>query len=84
MCFVRGLYFEVNSSSLAPSLSSKTVHLVVIAVAGSFKTVDSSMSNSLNGKSSLIVCDSDMYSASVVLNAISVWSLLHRMIGQQE
>ena len=46
------------------------------------KTLFNSFINSINGRTSRTACDRAIYSASVVLSAISVWSLLDHIIGQ--
>ena len=82
MCLVLRRYFEVFANSLAPSLSLNTLHLVVIFDTGSLINGANSTRSSLNSNKSLILWERAIYSASVVLRAILVWSLLTHIIGQ--
>ena len=82
MCFVLGLFFGTLASSSAPLLSSKSANLMFKLAFGMFKIDLSSKINSLRGRTSLAAVDNAMYSASVVLRAISVCSLLKYVIGQ--
>ena len=75
MCFVLGRIFGVWAISAVPSLSSKTVHVMIGLVhpMEMFLDLSSSMS-SMRGMTLQRTLDSPMYSLSVVLSAISVWS----------
>ena len=82
MCLVLGRYLGLLASSLAPSLSSNIVHLTVDCGFGSCNTGANSSRSSLNGIISRVYCESAMYSASVVLKAISVCNFDFQMTGQ--
>ena len=53
ICFVLGRYLSVLASSLAPSLSSNIVHLIVVFEPGKLNTLDVSINNYLKGIISL-------------------------------
>ena len=72
MCLVLGLYFGTFASSSAPLLSSNRVHFIVNSVQDISNILDISNIRPLMGIRSLAAVDKAMYSASVVLRAISV------------
>ena len=82
MCFVLGLCFGTLANSSAPLLSSNNVHLSFRSAHGISSIFDNSIIVDLRGTNSLVAVDKAIYSASVVLSAISVCSLLAHAIGQ--
>ena len=72
MCFVLGLFIGTLANFSAPLLSSNRVRLILSLASGIFNIGFSSTTNSLRGRISLAASDYAMYSASVVLRAISV------------
>ena len=77
ICFVLERNFGHFAYSTHPLLSSKTVHLTFLffkfSSMSSAKCVSSN--NLIKVSASLIECESTTWSASVVLRAISVWSM---------
>ena len=66
-----------------PSLSSQIVELMEINTSmGSATCVDISWNSFCRGSSSRQAADTAMYSASMVLKAVDVWSLLPQVTGQ--
>ena len=84
MCFVLGLCFGTLANCSAPILSSNIVHFKFSFAHGIFSIDDNSRIIALIGINYLVDCESAIYSASVVLNAISVCSLLAQEIGKPE
>ena len=82
-CFVRGRIFGTRAISSAPELSSETVQWIWgISVLISKPAVFNSSISRINGMTSLRPCDSDIYSLSVELGAISVCSFDAQTTGQ--
>ena len=83
-CFVRGLIFGTFASSMAPALSSKILQCILATLMffmGTPRFLASFISDN-NGRTSLIVVDRAMYSASVEERAISVCSFDAHINGQ--
>ena len=72
MCFVLGLFSGTLANSSATILSSNSVQLMFNSACGVSIISLISKINSLNGRTSLVAVDKAIYSASVVLRAISV------------
>ena len=82
MCFVLGVNFGLSATLIQLSLSSKTVYLKTGFLFTNPKVEEVFLRRFRNGMTSLIAEESAIYSLSVVLKAISVWSLLRHKIGQ--
>ena len=82
MCFVLGFIFGDLASCSAPMLSSKTEHFRVGLMFLRPNKVANSTIKPRIGSASLVAVDSAMYSASVVLKAISVCNRLNHVTGQ--
>ena len=81
MCLVLGVNFGAFATVMQLSLSSQTVHLKTGFLAKMPNVSEISCSKPMNGITSLIAVLRAMYSLSVVLRAISVWSLLPQEMG---
>ena len=81
MCFVLGLFWGNFANFSIPLLYSKRVHLICSLAPGFFRMSFNSKINSLRGRTFLATVDNTMYSASVLLIAIFVCSLLNHVIG---
>jgi hypothetical protein len=81
-CLVLGLILGTFAISMAPALSSKTFQCIlgVAFSTGIFCFLASSIYHMI-GNTSLMACESAMYSASVVDKAISVCILDDQCIG---
>ena len=84
MCLVLGLCLGTLANSSEPLLSSNIVQFNFKFAQGIFRISANSKIIILIGISSLVACDKAMYSASVVLSDISVYSLLAQAIGHPE
>ena len=82
MCLVWGQYLGLLANYLAPSLSSNMVHLTVDCGVGSLRINNSSSNSSRKGIISRVDWDRAIYSASVVMRAISVYNLIFHILGQ--
>ena len=80
MCLILSLILGVFTRSVHPLLSSNMVKCIVGASSSEGAVFLISFNNYINGSKSLSDCDSAMHSPSLV--NISVWSLLHHIIGQ--
>ena len=81
MCFFRGLNFELFATLMQLSLSSQTVQRNTGYLVNSPNNPAVSFTRPINGITSRIALDREMYSLSVVLRAISVCNLLPQVIG---
>ena len=81
ICLVRGLFLGTLANFSAPFLSSKSVYLICIFASGISKIDFISRIHSHKSRTSLTTVDNDMYSASIVDKAISVWKWLNHVIG---
>ena len=76
------LFFRVYSSDSNCIILYTTTEMMIFKLEMFiFRTSFNSFISPLNGRTSLAAWDSAMYSSSVVLNAISIYSLLHYNIG---
>ena len=82
MCLVLGVNFCVVAIAIHDWLSSHTLHRNVGGVIRSGNSAWSSFNNVMRGITSRRAVERAIYSASAVLSAISVWSLLDQKIGQ--
>ena len=80
--FVLGVNLGLLATLMQLSLSSQTLHLNSGFLGNNPNMAEISFSKLRNGMVSRMDEESAMYSLSVVLSAISVWSLLHQVIGQ--
>ena len=82
-CFVLGRIFGVRAISSAPELSSNTLQWMrgTEAIMENPATFNSTI-NLINGMTSRKAWDNEIYSLSVVLNAISVCYLEAHVMGQ--
>ena len=81
MCFVLGHVSGTLASSFEPLLSSKIVQFIFKVGSSVILTiVFNSIINSLSGNVSLAAADMAMYSASVLLSAMSAYNLLNHVM----
>ena len=83
MCFVRGRSLGDLASSSAPELSSKALQYTVGTVLTGAKLFSfNSLRRLITGMTSLRDCDSEIYSASMVLKLTCVCKTDFQIIGQ--